>query len=64
MSRPKVSIGMPVFNGGDFLQQALESILAQSFPDFELIVSDNASTDDTSVVVKRFQAHDGRIRYV
>src|ERR1700680_2054855 len=44
---PKLSIGMPVFNGAKWIRDALESLLTQSFEDFELIISDNASTDDT-----------------
>ena len=40
-----VSIGMPVYNGGKYIREALDSLLAQSFADFELIISDNASTD-------------------
>ncbi len=42
---PKVSIGLPVYNGENFLAEAIESILKQTFTDFELIISDNASTD-------------------
>ncbi len=64
MSRPKVSIGMPVYNGGVFLQQALQSILVQSFTDFELIISDNASVDDTEAIISEFRDQDNRIRYI
>ncbi|TBW38269.1 glycosyltransferase family 2 protein [Siculibacillus lacustris] len=60
---PAVSIGMPVYNGGPHLEQALRSILAQDFPDFELIVSDNASTDGTEALCRAFAAADPRIRY-
>ena len=42
---PKVSIGMPVYNGEKFIREALDSLLSKSFTDFELIISDNASTD-------------------
>ena len=62
-SIPRVSIGMPVYNGGQFLEQALDSILAQDFTDFELIISDNASTDDTESICRRYSTRDGRIRY-
>ncbi len=44
---PKVSISMPVYNGAKYIREALDSLLAQTFTDFELIISDNASTDDT-----------------
>ena len=44
---PRVSIGMPVYNGEQFLRAAIESIRAQTFTDFEVIISDNASTDST-----------------
>ena len=47
---PRVSIGMPVFNGEPYLEKALRSLLSQTFPDFELIVSNNASTDRTGEI--------------
>src|SRR3981081_3468078 len=47
---PVVSIGMPVYNGEGFVRQALESILIQDYLNFELIISDNASTDATSKI--------------
>ena len=59
-----VSIGLPVFNGENFLPQALDSLLAQSFTDFELIISDNASTDKTEEICKNYAARDTRIRYI
>jgi glycosyltransferase involved in cell wall biosynthesis len=61
---PLVCIGLPVFNGAAFVGAALDSILAQSFTDFEVIVSDNCSTDATSVIVGNFMNRDSRIRYV
>ena len=61
---PKVSIGMPVFNGGATVRDALESLLAQTFADFELIISDNGSTDDTEEICREYDAADERIRYV
>ena len=63
MGNPSVSIGMPVFNGEQFLQQAIESVLAQEFEDFELIISDNASTDATADIAGEFARIDPRIRY-
>ena len=61
--RPRVSIGMPVFNGEKYVAEALESILAQTYSDFELIISDNASTDGTDEICRGFAARDRRIRY-
>jgi glycosyltransferase involved in cell wall biosynthesis len=60
---PKVSIGLPVYNGETFLPGALNSILEQEFDDFELVISDNASTDSTETICKGFAAKDRRIRY-
>jgi glycosyltransferase involved in cell wall biosynthesis len=60
---PRVSIGMPVFQGGNYMRQAIDSILAQTYEDFELIVSDNASTDDTGDIVRSYAARDQRVRY-
>jgi glycosyltransferase involved in cell wall biosynthesis len=62
-AHPRVSIGLPVWNGEEFLPQALDSLLGQTFGDFELIISDNASTDATEAICKSYGARDGRIRY-
>lgn len=62
-ANPTISIGMPVYNGENYIAAALNSILAQSFSDFELIISDNASTDGTEEVCRNYQARDARIRY-
>ena len=64
MTVPKVSIGMPVYNGEAFIREALDSLLAQTFTDFELIISDNASTDGTEAICREYAAKDARIRYV
>lgn len=61
--RPRVSIGLPVYNGENYLSEALESILKQTFTDFELIISDNASTDRTQEICERYAAQDERITY-
>jgi glycosyltransferase involved in cell wall biosynthesis len=60
---PKVSIGLAVFNGEKYLAQAIQSILDQTFTDFELIISDNASTDRSAEICQEFAALDSRIRY-
>jgi len=60
---PRVSIGLPVYNGENYLREAVDSILAQSFEDLELIISDNASTDGTEQICREYAAKDRRIRY-
>jgi glycosyltransferase involved in cell wall biosynthesis len=60
---PRLSIGLPVYNGETYLAQALDALLGQSYSDFELIISDNASTDRTEEICRRYLALDGRIRY-
>ncbi len=60
----KVSIGLPVYNGEDFLKYALDSLLSQTFRDFELIISDNASTDNTPKICQEYVLRDKRIRYI
>jgi glycosyltransferase involved in cell wall biosynthesis len=61
---PRLSIGLPVYNGQNFLAQSLEALLGQSYRDFELIISDNASTDGTEEICRRYAAMDSRIRYI
>src|SRR5690348_7532956 len=61
---PAVSVGLPVYNGALYLSRAVDSLLAQSFGDFEIIISDNASTDDTERICRAYAARDPRIRYV
>lgn len=62
--RPRVSIGLPVYNGERYLEAALDSILAQTFTDFELIICDNASTDRTEAICHAASARDPRVRYI
>lgn len=61
---PAVSIGMPVYNGEKYLRVALDSLLAQTFGDFEIVISDNASTDKTSDICAEYSHRDSRIKYV
>lgn len=61
--RPKVSLGMPVYNGENFIVEALESLLGQTYQDFEIIICDNASNDKTEAICREYAARDGRIRY-
>ena len=60
---PLVTIGLPVYNGGQFLATALDSLLGQTFTDFELIISDNASTDATEEICREYARADARVRY-
>jgi glycosyltransferase involved in cell wall biosynthesis len=60
---PTLSVGLPVFNGQNYLAESIEALLSQSYEDFELIISDNASTDETADVCRRYQEEDPRIRY-
>lgn len=64
MHGPKVSVLIPAYNYGRYLAETIESALNQTFEDFELLVVDNASTDDTADVVNRFRAKDSRVRYI
>ena len=60
---PKLSVGLPVYNGQNYLAESIEALLGQSYEDFELIISDNASTDDTADICHHYQKDDPRIRY-
>jgi glycosyltransferase involved in cell wall biosynthesis len=64
VSRPVVSIGVPVYNGERFLARTLESLLAQTYAPLEVIVCDNASTDRTAAIATAYAARDPRVRYV
>lgn len=63
-STPRVSVGIPVFNGEPFIRQTLDSIVGQTFEDLEIIISDNASTDGTQPICEEYARKDARIRYV
>jgi glycosyltransferase involved in cell wall biosynthesis len=58
-----VAIGIPVYNGEDYIEETLELLLAQTFEDFEIIVSDNCSTDRSPQIVKDYAVQDDRILY-
>jgi glycosyltransferase involved in cell wall biosynthesis len=60
----RVTIGLPVRNGGEFFAEALDSLLGQTYADFELLISDNASTDGTADLCRRYAERDTRIRYI
>lgn len=61
---PVVTIGLPVYNGEEYLRESLDALLAQTFEDFELVISDNASTDSTPEILAEYAARDDRIRLV
>ena len=61
---PRLSIGLPVYNGEQYLAESLDALLGQSYEDFELIISDNASTDGTEEICRRYVAKDSRVRYI
>jgi glycosyltransferase involved in cell wall biosynthesis len=61
---PRLSIGLPVYNGENYLAESLAALLGQSYEDFELIISDNASTDGTGDICRRYGQQDTRIRYI
>jgi glycosyltransferase involved in cell wall biosynthesis len=61
---PVLSVGMPVYNGEQWLNTAIESILNQSYSDFEFIISDNASTDKTQDICEHYAKIDNRVRYI
>lgn len=60
---PEISLGLPVYNGEEYLAGTIESLLSQTYQDFELIISDNASTDGTQDICEEFAKRDSRIRY-
>ena len=63
-SNPKISIGIPVYNGEKFIRKCIESVLQQTYKNFELIISDNASTDSTSKICEEYLRKDNRITFV
>ena len=60
---PRLTIGLPVYNGEEYVAESLEALLGQSFTDFELIIADNASTDGTGDICRRYEKQDSRVRY-
>ncbi len=60
----RVTIALPVYNGENFIERALDAILGQTYHDFELLISDNGSTDRTPEICRRHAAKDSRVRYL
>jgi glycosyltransferase involved in cell wall biosynthesis len=61
---PRLTVGLPVYNGENYLAESLDSLLGQSYEDFELIISDNASTDSTADICRGYAEQDSRVRYI
>ena len=61
---PPVTIGLPVYNGARHLEEAVRSLLDETFEDFALVISDNCSTDETPAICARLCEHDSRISFV
>ena len=64
MTTPRLTIGLPVYNGQNFLAESIDALLAQTYGDYELVISDNASADGTEEICRDYAARDKRIRYV
>ena len=63
MRKPRVALGLPVFNGARYLRKAVDSVLSQEFEDFQLVISDNASSDATPEICQEYARQDSRVRY-
>jgi glycosyltransferase involved in cell wall biosynthesis len=61
---PPLSIGLPVYNGEDYLAQSLDALLGQTYGDFELVISSNASTDGTDEICRAYAMRDARVRLI
>lgn len=61
---PRLTIGLPVYNGEKYITESLDALLGQSYTDFELIISDNASTDSTGDICRQYEKQDSRVRYI
>ena len=64
MEKPLISIGMPVFNDRDFIERSIQSLLNQTFCNFELIISDDCSTDGSQDICLWYANLDSRIKYI
>ena len=63
-SFPRLTIGLPVYNGENYLAESIEALLGQTYEDFELVISDNASSDGTAEIIRNYCKQDSRIRYI
>ena len=62
-TQPRLTVGLPVYNGASYVAESLDALLGQSFDDFELIISDNASTDATGDICRQYEKQDSRVSY-
>jgi glycosyltransferase involved in cell wall biosynthesis len=62
-TQPRLSIGLPVYNGEDYLAQSIDAVLGQTYTDFELIISSNGSTDGTDDICRDYEKRDPRITF-
>lgn len=62
--QPPISVGMPVYNGEKYLRKSIDCLLQQTYSDFELLISDNASNDRTEEICQEYARADSRIRYI
>ena len=62
MSKPLVSIVLPVYNGERYLKEAIESVLSQTYENIELIIVNDASTDNTAEIIREYVSKEGRIK--
>jgi glycosyltransferase involved in cell wall biosynthesis len=63
-SSPRVTVGIPVYNGEAFIAATLDAIVAQTFRDYEVLIADNASTDNTAIICRRYVERDQRFHYI
>ncbi|HKK53946.1 MAG TPA: glycosyltransferase family A protein [Patescibacteria group bacterium] len=64
INNPKISVIIPTYNRANFLPRAIKSVLNQTFKDFELIIVDDGSTDNTKEVINNYLKNDDRIKYI
>ena len=64
MKAPVISVVMSVYNAEDYLSEVIDSVLGQTFEDFEFIISNNGSTDRTLEIIKYYQQRDKRIVFI
>ena len=62
--KTKVTVGIPTYNNEKFIRKAIDSVLSQTFSDFELIISDDASTDSTPTICDEYKHKDDRIHFI